>query len=104
MLTPARTAVENADNAAVYARPLGFRPAFLDTAQMRIYPALFADGTAAPFHCLDGLPEEAVADRLHSGRVVRAKATLIAGFERGGFFFTRRAAARACEQWPTVAS
>ena len=65
---------------------------------MRIHPARFADGTPAPTHCLDGLPDEAVLLRLPTGRVVHAK-PLVYGFERGGFFYTRTAAARACEQW-----
>ncbi len=78
---------------------LGFRPAFLDFATLTIYPSRFADGRPAPFHLLDGLPDAVVTDRLPSGRVVAAKASLISGFERGGFFYTRRAAARACDQW-----
>jgi hypothetical protein len=78
---------------------LGFRPAFLDVATLTIYPSRFADGRPAPFHLLDGLPKEVVIDRLPSGRVVAAKASVISGFERGGFFYTRQAAARACAQW-----
>ena len=70
-----------------------FRPAFLDCATMRIHLSRFADGRLAPCHVLDGLPDEVVVDRLPSGRIVRAKASLISGFERGGFFYTRRAAA-----------
>ena len=54
---------------------LGFRPAFLDYATMTIYPCDFA------------------------GRVVVAKATLVAGFERKGYFYTRAAAARAMREW-----
>lgn len=54
---------------------LGFRPAFLDYATMSIYPCEFA------------------------GRVLTAKATLLAGFERKGFFYTRAAAARAVREW-----
>ena len=107
MLTPARLAAQNAQHAITgatgTARRLGFSPAFLDYATMRIHPARFADGTPAPYHCLDGLPDEVVFHRLPSGRVVLAKATLIPGFERGGFFYTRTAAARACEQWARIA-
>jgi hypothetical protein len=57
------------------ARVLGFRPALLDVATMRIYPA--------------GSPEARgpIADRV------------IGGFERDGFFYTHRAAARACREW-----
>jgi hypothetical protein len=48
---------------------------------------------------LDGLPEDVVIDRAPSGRVVAAKATLISGFVRNGFFYTRTAAARAAAEW-----
>jgi hypothetical protein len=57
---------------------LGFRPAFLDYATMTIYPSELA------------------------GRVVSAKGTLIAGYERGGFFYTRSCAARAARDWMVV--
>jgi hypothetical protein len=77
----------------------GFRPAFLDFSTLTIYPSRFADGRPAPFHLLDGLPDEVVADRSVTGRVVAAKATIVSGFERGGFFYTRQAAARACAEW-----
>jgi hypothetical protein len=33
------------------------------------------------------LPDEVVADRNALGRVVTAKASLISGFERSGFFY-----------------
>ena len=56
---------------------LGFRPAFLDFATMTIYPSEVAAG-------MDG------------------RATLIAGFERNGFFYTRTAAARAAMEWASV--
>ena len=78
---------------------LGFRPAFYDFATQRIYPSRFADGRLAPFHLLDGLPDEVIVDRLPNGRVVSAKATLISGFVRDGFFYTRTAAARAVREW-----
>jgi hypothetical protein len=78
---------------------LGFKPAFFDFATQTIYPSRFADGRLAPFHILDGLPEEVVVDRLPSGRVIAAKATLISGFVRNGFFYTRTAAAKAATEW-----
>jgi len=80
-------------------RALGFRPAFLDCATMAVYVSCFADGRTAPCHVLDGLPEDVVIDRSPEGRVKRVKSSIISGFERGGFFYTRRAAARACEEW-----
>ena len=78
---------------------LGFRPAFYDFATQKIYPSRFADGRLAPFHLLDGLPDEVVADRAACGRVISAKATLISGFVREGFFYTRTSAARAVREW-----
>lgn len=53
---------------------LGFRPAILDFATMTIYWSF--DGLA-------GLP----------------RLTLLVGFERGGFFYTRAAAERAAREW-----
>ena len=80
-------------------RDLGFRPAFFDYATGATYLSRYRDGREAPFHMLDGLPESAVVTRLACGRVVAAKATLVSGFERHGYFYTRRAAARAVLQW-----
>jgi len=80
-------------------RNLGFRPAFFDFATQTIYLSRFANGRPAPFHMLDGLPEEVVVDRSPSGRVISAKATLLSGFERNGFFYTRSAASRAAAEW-----
>lgn len=82
---------------------LGFLPAFFDFATHAIYPSSFADGRPAPFHLLDGLPDEVVIERSPSGRVISAKASLISGFVRDGFFYTRSAAARAARQWGSVA-
>lgn len=65
-----------------------FRPAFLDYTTCTIYMSRFSDGRLAPIHLLDGVPQHVVT-----------KGTLIAGFERGGFFYTRRMVAKACEQW-----
>lgn len=80
-------------------RDLGFRPAFLDFETQIIYPSRFADGRPAPIHVLDGLPDELIVDRTSSGRVVHAKASLISGFVRNGFFYTRTAAAKAASEW-----
>lgn len=78
---------------------LGFRPAFFDTATCTLHLATFADGRPAPVHLLDGLPDELVVVRSDCGRVIAAKASLVAGFERDGYFYTRRSAARACREW-----
>jgi hypothetical protein len=80
---------------------LGVHPAFLDTTTCTVYRSRFADGRPAPFHMLDGLPDELIVARSASGRVVAAKGSLVSGFERNGFFYTRAAAARAAAEWPT---
>ena len=56
-------------------RELGFIPAFFDFQTFTIHCSRFADGALA------------------------AKARLIPGFVRGGFFYTRSAAARAAREW-----
>jgi hypothetical protein len=78
---------ENAD--------VGFHAAFFDYASQRMYLSRFRDGRVAPIHMLDGLPEEVIVDRAPCGRVLAARASLVAGFERNGLFYTRKAAARA---------
>ncbi len=104
LMTQQRLKEENAMFAGTGGRSegqggLGFEPAFLDFETQRVYRSCMADGRPAPIHVLDGLPEEVVADRAPSGRVVAAKATLISGFLRNGYFYTRTAAARAAAEW-----
>jgi len=74
-------------------RSLGFRPAFRDTQTNIVYPSRYADGRPAPCHLLDGLPGELVVARNPGGRVAAVKASVIAGFVRMGFFYTREQAA-----------
>ena len=76
-------------------RDYGFRPAFFDYASQKLHLSRFVDGRPAPMHLLDGLPDEVVVDRAPGGRVLRTRASLVAGFERKGMFYTRKAAARA---------
>lgn len=78
---------------------LRFEPAFYDFSRGLAYRSRFADGRDAPFHTLDGLPDGVVTRRDPSGRALTAKATLISGFLRDGFFYTRTAAARAMREW-----
>jgi hypothetical protein len=74
-------------------RSLGFAPAFMDVESGTVYRACFRDGSPAPFHLLDGLPDEVVARRETSGRVASLKPSIISGFVRKGRFFTRSQAA-----------
>lgn len=73
----------------------GFCPAFFDVQTEMIYLSRFADGRLAPFHMLDGLPEEVIVSRTATGRVATVKASVISGFVRDGLFYTREAAAQA---------
>ncbi len=75
-------------------RGLGFVPGFLDQETGFVYASCNADGSPAPIHRMDGLPDEVVLMRTPAGRVVVVKGSLIAGFIRNGHFYTREQAAR----------
>ncbi len=55
----------------------GFRPAFLDTDTGAVYLSRYCDGRPAPFHLLDGLPDELVLRRNASGRVQAVKSAVV---------------------------
>lgn len=74
-------------------RCLGFTPAFFDTHTSTVYPSRFADGRPAPFHLIDGLPDEAVAGRDTAGRAILLRNSIVSGFVRDGCFYTREEAA-----------
>ena len=74
-------------------RHLGFVPAFMDTRTGTVYGSSFADGRPAPFHLLDGLPDEVVVARDRHGRPSHVVGTVIAGFSLNGRFYTREQAA-----------
>jgi hypothetical protein len=76
-------------------RDQGFRPAFLDQSTGTTRLSRFSDGRIAPLHVLDGLPDELIAARDVNGHVKTARDCVIAGFLRGGLFYTREQAARA---------
>jgi hypothetical protein len=76
-------------------RHQGFLPAFYDSETGRGVLSRFANGAPAPVHMLDGLPEEWIEDRDESGRVRSVKSSVIAGFVRDGWFYTREQAAKA---------
>jgi hypothetical protein len=82
---------------------LGFRPAFYDYTTGALHLSRRADGTPSTEYLVDGLPDEAVAVRSACGRVIAAKATLLAGYERGGFFYTRSTAWRWAKEWCNAA-
>ena len=73
----------------------GFIPAFYDPDTGRAEIARFADGRPAPMHLLEGLPGEWVKKRDASGRASAIKGSVISGFIRGAYFYTRNQAAKA---------
>lgn len=77
----------------------GFRPAYYDFATGALYPCLHRSGRPAPHHDPSGLPDSVVVIRTEAGRVLATRSTLRAGYERGGYFFTRTAARRAARDW-----
>jgi hypothetical protein len=79
-------------------RTCGFHPAFLDTSTYAVYLSRFVDGKPAPFHLLDGLPDEVVVTRSASGQVQAVKPTIVSGFVRSGRFYTREEAAQSVEE------
>jgi hypothetical protein len=101
-LSPGQLALENerfrgTAGASAAGRAAGFRPAFLDRATRTVYPSRYADGRAAPFHLLDGLPPSLVVSRAGDGRAAAVKQSVVSGFVRNGRFYTREQAARAAE-------
>lgn len=75
----------------------GFRAAFRNQESGCVVLARFKNGSPAPMHLLDGLPDEWVLERDASGRVVSVKPSVIAGFLRQGRFYTREQAAAATD-------
>lgn len=73
----------------------GFRAAFRDEESGRVVLARFEDGSPAPIHLLDGLPEEWVLERDEAGRISSVRPSITAGFVLNGRFFTRQEAAEA---------
>ena len=70
-------------------RCFGFIPAFQDVDTGQSYISCFADGSRAPVHLLDGLPESLIVERSEEGLVTRVKASVISGFLYTGIFYTR---------------
>ena len=76
-------------------RSLGFRPGYCNSLSGDCVLSRFSDGSLAPVHVLDGLPDAWVLSRDASGRVLTVAPEVVSGFIRDGCFFTREEAARA---------
>ena len=74
-------------------RCYGFRPGFVDRNTGAVYLSRFANGCPAPFHVLDGLPDEVILARDEHGRVAVVKASIESGFIFADRFYTRDEAA-----------
>lgn len=75
------------ESAATEAR-LSVLPAFRDIETGETHLSINADGTLAPVHVLEGLPEHWVLSRGARGEVRAIKDSVIAGFLRGGRFYS----------------
>ncbi|CAK0744025.1 hypothetical protein CCP3SC15_120004 [Gammaproteobacteria bacterium] len=76
-------------------RKFRFEPAFCDLETGTVYPSCHGDGSPAPCHLLDGLPPNVAVARDGRGHITAVKPSIVAGFVRGGHFYTREEAARA---------
>jgi hypothetical protein len=78
-------------------RHCGFIPGFLDRETGAVYCSCWADGRPAPFHALDGLPDHLILERDCGGHITVVKSSVVAGFIRQGYFYTREQAAHCLE-------
>lgn len=76
-------------------RGLGFRPGYLNRRSGEWTLSRFSDGSLAPVHLLDGLPDTWVRARDAGGKVTEVRPEIISGFVRDGRFYTREEAMRA---------
>lgn len=73
----------------------GFRPAFYDIESGRVEISRFQNGQPAPMHMIDGLPKSWIVERDAALKATSIKCSVIAGFVRNGYFYTRSQAAEA---------
>ena len=75
-------------SAGLHCATFGFLPAFRDLDSGETHLSTNDDGSLAPIHLIDALPEEWVIERDELGRSTALKETIIAGFVRDGRFYT----------------
>ena len=72
-----------------------FLPAFRDNEDGRVELAKLANGSVAPMHLISNLPNAWATQVDANGHVLQLKASVEAGFVKGGRFYTRDEAASA---------
>lgn len=77
-------------------RKEGFVPGFFNPETGTAVVSRFANGTPAPIHLLDGLPDAWVSQRDRTGKALEACDGVVAGFLLGERFYTRGQAASLC--------
>lgn len=85
----ARAAREMHGSIATAQSWMGLLPAFRDLETGETHLSIHADGSPASVHIVDGLPESWVLERRADGRIQNVKDSIVAGFVRGGRFYTR---------------
>jgi hypothetical protein len=75
-------------------REAGFAPAYRHTVTGQVARSMFADGSPAPVHLLEGLPQDWTQSGAGPGAGRRLHPAVQAGFVRHGRFFTREQAKR----------
>ena len=79
---------DHAGGAVFNAAGFGFMPAFMDIHTRETHLSSYRNGEPAVLHILDGLPNYWVAEWGKDGSAVALKLGVIAGFMRGGKFYT----------------
>ncbi len=74
-----------------------FTPAYYDTQTDTVYISRYSDGSVAPVHVLDLIPDELLNDNEHKGELSKK---VIVGFVFNDRFYTR---AQALEAWNRLA-
>jgi len=73
-------------------RSCGFVPGYLHATTGVYVISRFADGSPAPVHLLDGLPESWIEERGKGGHVTKTCPGIVPGFLLDGRFYTREEA------------
>lgn len=97
-LSPAGAAGGIAGGASGHGPGTGFCPAFRDEGSGEVYVSRRADGSCAPVHLLDGLPDALVAERDAEGHALSLRRDVTPGYIYQGRFYTREEAGRASQE------